>query len=172
VTVRESVTRKRRAKPVKKVTQHIQIGKKTQELLNNPDYSDWSNDELIRGQNYDRNGRFTGQPPKVIPLALLHELNKRMSTHAIKDLNAALEPAVKYLSDVASGVEGVEVDVVRVRVCEGILNRILGMNPQRVELQTIEKSVWEKEGVTKAIVVRDVIDVNSEEWENPFEDNE
>lgn len=167
-------TRVRKGKKKKVYNGHLQVGPSTVRQLNNPDYTDWETDELIRGNQRDKRGAWSGSPPKVIPLALLHELNRRMASHAIKDLNAAVGPAIEYLVSVAKGKDAngntVDPDKTRVQVCQDLLNRVLGMSPQRIEIKELEPSVWEKEGVTKAIVVRDAIDVESEEWENPFED--
>lgn len=147
----------------------IVVGKSTLELLDNPDYSEWEDDELIRGQRRASDGTWKGRRPKVVPLALLYELNKRATTHGMRKMYAGLEDAIDYLVNVARGVSLADKD--RIHACEVVINRCLGNTPQKVELRTVEPSVWEKQGVTKAVVVRDVIDVESEEWYNPFEED-
>lgn len=147
----------------------IAVGATTARLLQEPDYESWDDDELIRGQRRNKNGTWAGRNPKVIPLALLFELNKRVASRGAKKLMAGLEDAIDYLVGVANGTQPPDKD--RQKAAEFVITRCLGATPQKVELKTIEKSVWEREGVTKAIVVRDVIDVDSEEeWTNPFEE--
>jgi len=151
----------------------IQVGKKTIALLENPDYEKWSDEELIRGQQMDKRGRFNGNLPKVIPLALLQELNRRNGSKAIHRLEQALLPAVEYLCKVAEGtIPGDQVDETRIRVCETLINRILGKQTERIVITSAQQNDYEKAGVQKAVVIRDVaetgvIDVESVEVD-PF----
>lgn len=155
----------------------IQVGKKTKELLANPDFSEWDDEELIRGQRKNRRGVFNGALPKVIPLALLQELHKRNASHAIHRLEQLLLPAIEYLGDVIEG--RVEPDPDRIRVCETLLNRVLGKTQERVVVTSGSENKYQQAGVKKAVVLRDlsepeerpgVIDVEVvDDDENPFE---
>jgi hypothetical protein len=146
----------------------VVVGKATMELLENPDFEEWEDDELIRGQRRAVDGTWKGRRPKVVPLGLLYELNRRVASRGAKKLMAGLDDAIDYLVNVARGL--IPPDKDRIHAAEVVINRVLGATPQKVELKTMEPSVWEKQGVTKAVVVRDVIDVDSEEWHNPFEE--
>lgn len=148
----------------------LDVGKKTIELLKNPDYSEWDDEELIRGQQKDKRGRFNGRLPKVIPIGLLQELNKRNASHATKKLLELVLPAVEYLGQVVKGE--VEPDPDRIRVCETLLNRVLGKQAERVVVMESEENKYEAAGVRKAIVIRNAIDVESteEDEEDPFGD--
>jgi hypothetical protein len=140
----------------------------TEVLLGDADYSDWTEEELIRGQRRSRRGKWEGKPPKVVPLQLLHELNRRRSGDVQRILIDATKPAAEYLAKVASGKA--TADQGRIHACTVILNRVYGMAPQHVQIQTVAPSPYEQAGVHRAIVIRSAIDVESEEWDNPFED--
>jgi hypothetical protein len=157
-----------RIKPKRK----INIGKQNAELLANPDYSEWDDEELIHGKRRGRRGRFDGPQPKVIPHTLLMELNKRQCSKAYQAMSAAVLDAVTYLTAVVSGKA--EPDRDRLHACEVLLNRVLGREPQRLELvEETDPYLRESGGARRAVVLREVIDVESEEFVDPFaEDSE
>lgn len=136
---------------------NLQVGPKTLALLRDPNFEEWDDEDLIRGQQKDKRGRYNGKLPKVVPLGLLQELHKRNASKAIHKLEQTLIPAVKYLCDVAEGKA--EPDPDRIRVCETLLNRILGKQADRVVVTSdTEESRYKKAGVTKAVVLRDLTD--------------
>jgi hypothetical protein len=147
---------------------NLQVGRKTIELLKDADYSQWDDEELIRGQQKDKTGRFRGRLPKVIPLALLQELHKRNASHGIHKLEQLLLPAIDYLGQVAKGE--VDPDPDRIRVCDTLINRILGKTQDRVVITADSESEYAKAGVREAIVVRRMIDVDSKEEDDPFDE--
>lgn len=146
----------------------LRVGEATLEQLENPNYEEWDDEELIAGRRRNRLGKFHGRRPKVIPLALLHELNRRVVSKGLHKLYSSVDDAVDYLTKVASGKAVPDKD--RINVCLQILNRVFGIAPQRIQIQDVSESPWEKAGVRKAIVLRSAIDVESEEFDNPWDE--
>lgn len=68
------------------------------ELLEHPErVIDWDDEELDRGQRKDKNGRFTGRPPDMIP-AVIHEERKRRQLDVLaREVVKAGLPALEAL---------------------------------------------------------------------------
>lgn len=146
----------------------LQVGKATVELLANEDYSDWEDEELLAGRRRNSRGHWVGKSPKVVPLKLLQELNRRSAAKGVLKLTVSLNEAIDYICEVAAGRAVPDKD--RIHACEVVMNRVLGMQQQRVELTTEADNPYAQAGVRQAIVVRKLIDANStEEEEDPFE---
>jgi len=137
----------------------IALGKTNLAILNGTeDLTLWSDEELLRGHRKDRNGRWSGRPPKVVPLAVHQELTRRRLDEAYQLLREDLVGAVQLLGQVVRDKEADNKD--RIKAAELIINRVMGKPTERVELST--RSRWE-EALDTALVYsdEDVIDATA-----------
>lgn len=119
----------------------VRIGKaNTRIITGQEDLSEWDEEELRRGQRRDKNGRFQGQAPKVVPKAIHDELVRRTLNKATELFNENLVTAVECLVDIVKG-EDVE-DKDRIRAASMILDRVMGKTPDKVELSA-EVKPWQ-----------------------------
>lgn len=122
------------------VNNKIALGKTNLAILSGAeDVSLWSDEELLRGQRKDRNGRWTGRPPKVVPLAVHQELTRRRMSQAYELLREDLGSAVRLLIKVVKDENADTKD--RIKSAELIINRVMGKAPERIEVTT--RSRWE-----------------------------
>lgn len=145
-------------------TSSMQVSRTTTAILTGrEDLSEWSDEELERGQRRGKDGKFR-KPPTVIAKAVHDELVKRRMSRAYDLLRASTYDAVQVLVEVAKD-ENADTGV-RVKAAELILDRTLGKAPQHVTLdvnapwqklmaQAIVSSVEEEEDVVDGEVVED-----------------
>lgn len=148
---------------------YVQMGRmNTAILAGHEDLSTWSDEELRRGQKKDKNGRWQGRRPSVVPKALHDELVRRTLSKAEELMRDNLHTAVEALVDVVTG-EDVE-DKDRLRAIAMIMDRVMGKEPQRVEVGG--DAPW-MAAIAAAIVGtvedEDIIDVEPEE-EDDYDD--
>lgn len=111
----------------------IRVGTGTTRLLTGQeDLSTWDDEELRRGQRRDRNGRFQGRQPRVVPKAVHDELVRRTLDQANKLFTENLVAAVEALCQIAldPGVEPKD----RLRAVQMITDRSMGKSPEKVEV--------------------------------------
>ena len=65
------------------------------------DFSDWSVEELVRGQRKNKRGNWTGKRPKLLPAQLVQELARRQGRHAMALLSAHLVDAAQVIIEIA-----------------------------------------------------------------------
>lgn len=112
---------------------HIRVGKTNEAILNGDmDLTAWSEEELLRGQRRAHTGRFTGRPPKVVPMAVHNELVRRRMSKAADLLNESIVDAVLLLRQVVTDEEAAYTD--RIKASQLILDRVMGKAPERIEL--------------------------------------
>lgn len=104
----------------------------TRVLTGQEDLSEWEDEELRRGQRKDRNGRFTGRAPVVVPKALHDELVRRTLSKANETMLTNLGVAVEALVEVIKGKDVEEKD--RLRAIGMIMDRVMGKPQERVEI--------------------------------------
>lgn len=112
-------------------------------LRGEDDVSTWDDLELAMGRRRDKNGHFTGKPPRLIPSACYAELKHRQVFDAESALGKRVASAAEYLADVAEGVE--EPNAGRMRACEILLDRVVGKPTERITAKvdmSIENSPW------------------------------
>lgn len=125
-------------------------------------------EELLRGQLMDKNGKFTGRPPNVIPKAfhdmMVRELTKRMNAK----FAGATEMAINTLMEIA-GNPRAPADA-RFKAATYIVERLMGKVPDKqiveatiakweINLQGLIVDVDEPAGensVVEAVVVEDL----------------
>lgn len=96
------------------------------------DIEDLDIEELARGQLKDKNGRFTGRPPKFLP----RQIVDKMRTEHHRRVNAVLEES---LSDVVKVMRGVAKDrkadpAVRLKAAIYIYERFMGKVPDKIDV--------------------------------------
>lgn len=111
----------------------VRVGKTNAAILGGEaDLSLWSEEELKRGTRMDKNGRWGGRPPVVVPKAIHDELVSRKMMAAHELLRDNLCEAIIVLVSIAKDkrADG----AVRVKAANTIIERVLGKVPERVHL--------------------------------------
>lgn len=127
--------------PVKKSTMKrrqtsalLKIGNRTADALERPQsIKEWDDEELERGYRKDKNGRFTGRPPRVVPMECFRELTRRQLERAQKAINDSTGDMVKVLEDIANDPNADS--KARVTAAKLLLERSLGKVPETLKLQ-------------------------------------
>jgi hypothetical protein len=119
----------------------VRVGKTNLAILNGEhDLSLWDDEELIRGQRRDRNGRWSGRPPKVVPSAVHAELVRRRLSKAGEVLRESLVDAVTLLRQVVQDEDAQNSD--RIKAANLIMDRVLGKAPEHVTFTLQEEPPW------------------------------
>ena len=96
------------------------------------DLSVWDDEELLRGQRRAKNGSFCGKAPRVVPMEIHHELNKRRMSRAGEVLRESLVGAVELWRSV---LEDTSAPLgFRMRASELIVERVMGKAKETVDL--------------------------------------
>lgn len=106
------------------------------------DLSEWTDEELQRGKR-KVNGQFHGPDPKVLPRAIVDELNRRTFQQATSIVRDDVEDAVRLWGDI---VRDPEADLaLRLEASKEIANRILGKPTERTQVQlSVDRAPWER----------------------------
>lgn len=105
----------------------LRVSPSTVAILNgDEDLSLWSDEELIRGQRKDKNGRWLGRPPLVVPQAVHAERARRLMGKAHELLRESTVDAVTLLRDVINNVDAPL--ALRVQAADLVLSRTLPKN--------------------------------------------
>lgn len=133
----------------------VRVGKSVADVLEKPEsLKEWDDEELLRGQKRAKNGKFVGQPPKIIPTEIFHELSKRKLSFAKQQMSYSLEAAVKTLTDI---LQDQKADPnVRLKAVGMIFDRAWGKPKETVEI-TGDEAPW-----MKTLRVSIVTDSNAE----------
>lgn len=130
----------------------------------NDDFTEWTNEELRRGAKKGHKA----PAPGLIPRACHEELLRRQGTRAHMRMIEELDQVTEEYLAIAKGQA--LADPSRIRAIEGIMNRVLGKAPERVQISAEEP--WMK-ALKQVIVVPDedddVIDIEAEDeilWED------
>lgn len=97
------------------------------------DLSHWDDEEIRRGQRRNRNGGFSGRPPKLVPQRLHEERHRRTLSRAHRLFTENTEKAVQVLIDIAGDESAPHSD--RVKAASLILDRVMGRAPQAIEVE-------------------------------------
>lgn len=113
------------------------------------DVADLDEEELARGYCKDKNGRFSGRPPMVVP----RELHDRMRRELLKrgdDLFAeSFVEAVRTMANIALDTRAEDKD--RIKAAQYVIERVAGKVPEKVELSAADP--WQS--IIDKIVVDD-----------------
>lgn len=138
------------------------MGKKPAVDPINEDFTQWEDHELKRGSKKGH----TKPAPGMIPRACHEELLRRQGTRAQMRMVEELENVTEEYIAIAKGEALVTSE--RLRAIEGIMNRVLGKAPDKVEISAEEP--WMK-ALQQVVVVPDedddVIDLGEDDvlWE-------
>jgi len=110
------------------------------------DLSDGDDDELMYGRRRDRNGQLRGKPPKLIPMRLLQEYNRRAGRRTMLLLMRHLEPAARTIIEIAEKKKAKPGDIVRLKAAINILDRLIGAPPQSLTIASDDELIqpWMK----------------------------
>lgn len=155
----------------------IRLAERTADLLDDPSsVEDWDDEELARGRRRDRNGKFTGADPKVVPTHVYHEVVRRSIRRAQLTLHEGGTEAatVKAIQTLVAIMDSKAADEkARVAAAKIILDRGLGKESTNVEvtvrppafLGVIQAGLVALPSDESDIIDADVIDDDDVEWE-------
>ena len=110
-------------------------------------------EELVRGQLKDRNGRFQGRPPALVPRAFhdacQRELHRRFNDKIRDRLLGAVDELIE-LSKASGGMEAKD----RAKVLTYLIERVMGPVPKQVNISTDQP--WE--GLVTQGLLRPAVD--------------
>lgn len=105
------------------------------------DISQWDDEELAYGRRRDKNERFSGKPPVLIPTECVRELNRRKLFETNSIIRNACTDAATYLAAVTRGEETPVAG--RIKATEIILDRFMGKPKERIEMEhDIKEPAW------------------------------
>lgn len=134
----------------------VSLGHTNTAIVNgDEDLSLWSDEELLRGQRRARNGKWMGRPPKVVPMAVHHEMNRRRMSRAREVLDESLEAAVSLFAEVVNDTEA-PTDL-RLKAAKEIMDRVMGKAPDKVSIR-LEPEPWELAVADVEFITDEVID--------------
>jgi hypothetical protein len=139
----------------------IRVGRANTRLLTGQeDLSAWDDEELLRGMKRDRNGKFTGRPPDVVPTVVHREITRRQMSRAAELLRDNVVAAVEVLVELIQGADTEDKD--KLKAIEIIMDRVMGKAPVHVDIDVTQSQF--DEAVAEVLVDRDdIIDVASKE---------
>lgn len=119
----------------------VQVGAAvTAVMLGDDDPRTWTDEEILHGRRADRNGRFTGQDPKVVPREVYDELLRRNLNGGMTQFHRMQDDALEMLQDLMTG-EDVD-DKVRLAAVKMVLERTMGKTPDRIEIG-VTREPWQ-----------------------------
>lgn len=143
------------------------------------DLDDWDDDELLRGQRKNKNGKFANKPVRYVPTKVHQELVKRQMRLAKHHLNAHLMMASRMLIDIIRSPTTDDGD--RLKAIAMLFDRTMGKAPEKVEVTSDAPWVLALQNMTvvgnddqlpnplaDSISNTDVIDVQSQEDDDPW----
>ena len=112
----------------------VRVGNTNAAILNGEmDLSVWGDEELVRGYRKDKNGRWSGRPPTIVPRAIHDELVKRRLAQAGEMLRESLVDAVVLLRTVVTDEEAQYSD--RIKAAALIMDRVMGKAPDKLTVE-------------------------------------
>lgn len=120
----------------------IKASARVGDLMDDPEsIKDWDDEELEHGYRRDKNGRFTGRPPRVVPHVCYQELQRRFREKAHRELAKNAKTAVDALLEIVKS--NMADDKARVAAAKIILDRSLGKEPQTLDIE-VKTPPWLK----------------------------
>lgn len=136
----------------------VRVGVNTTNILcGDDDLSTWDDEELKAGRRKDKNGRFSGRPPVVIPKVLHDEMVRRTLSKVEELMRENLYACVETITEIAQDTTVDAKD--RIAAAKIVIDRVMGKDPIRIE--TTVKKRWEMalEGAIVSIGESPVIDL-------------
>jgi len=127
----------------------VRLSRSSTDILDgNP--SEWTDEELLRGQRKSRRGRWEGRAPQVVPMAVHQELIRRRYFQGEAEIREAVVPAAQYIAAVVKGDE--EANAARLKACEMVLERFFGKPRQHIDLDVTKTEAPWQQALNLAIV--------------------
>jgi hypothetical protein len=89
-------------------------------------------DELAKGQLKDKNGRFTGRPPKFLPRQIIDAMRNEHYKRVNALLEESLSDMVKVMRDIAKSKN--EDGGTRLKAAIYVYERFMGKTPERINI--------------------------------------
>jgi hypothetical protein len=116
---------------------NISLGKRNAAILNGEeDLTQWTDEELIRGQRRDKNGNWGGRPPKFIPAQVRREQNRRKITKGVDILSDSIVRAAEIFKEVMDDPEAENRD--KLRAAEFVLKLVAGRADFEISVHAAE----------------------------------
>lgn len=148
----------------------VRVAGSTIDIIKDPDQiKDWDDEELERGRRRDKNGRFTGSAPTIIPMECFRELNRRRLAKAQQMMSQGVEPALEALLAIVGNPRSDDRD--RIAAAKILLERGLGKEPQKMDV-TVETPKW-LQALQGGIVATEPDDIEDAEviWDSDEEES-
>jgi len=97
-------------------------------------------EELARLQLKDKNGRFTGRPPRYLPADIVKRMRNEFFKRGDGMFAQNYERCIQVMVDLA--VSPITEDATRFRAAQYVIERVRGKIPDRVEITADEKA-WQ-----------------------------
>lgn len=111
----------------------LRISAAAADAVDNPEsVRDWDDEELRRGRRKDRNGRFTGRDPVVVPTNCYREMMRREFARANQLMGENLVAAAQALTRIIESPASEDKDVIK--AAQLLLDRVMGKNPEKLDV--------------------------------------
>lgn len=124
-----------RKEPGSDVTMRVR-GRTAMLISGELDVADLDDEELARGRCKDKNGRFTGKPPLVVPRSLHDRMRKELLLRGDKLFAENYTEAVRVMANIAMDPRAENKD--RIKAAQYVIERIAGKVPDKVELSAAD----------------------------------
>lgn len=151
-----AATAKGPMKPRKRTSHSVRLrvqGRMVDTILEQKDVKAWDDEELERGYQKDKGGKFRGNPPKVVPRVCHDELVRRRLVEGISLMKKNSLLAVEVLSKILESPAAEDRD--KIKAAEIILKTVL---PARLDLTVDVKQPKFIDALRAAIVPGDEAD--------------
>lgn len=142
---------------------NVSLGKRNAAVLRGEDdLSEWSDEELLRGQRRNKNGKWGGRRPKLVPLALHRELNSRRLHEAKEILSDSIVRAAEVLREVMDDPDAENRD--KLKAAEMVIKTVTGRADFELKIEA-PPAAWQEliADSIDSFPVEHVIDVPSSE---------
>lgn len=93
---------------------------------------DLDDEELAKGYPRDKNGKFSGRPPKMVPRVMQDEMTRRLMQRGQEMLKDNYLKAMETLTGIATDTN---VDPnIRARTAQYVIERLAGKTPERLHI--------------------------------------
>src|SRR5919106_7050883 len=96
----------------------------TSVMLGELSLDDWDDEELLMGRRRDKGGGFRGKKPKILPVEVVREIQRRRFAKAHALLADSVVDAVQFLRAVLNDERAPR--TTRMKAAREIMNRVMG----------------------------------------------
>jgi hypothetical protein len=112
----------------------------TKVLLGEDSVEEWDDEELQHGRRRDKNNKFAGLDPIIVPKACYDEMVRRALINANNMLRENLSVAVQMLTDIIKDKNVEPRD--KLKAVDMVMNRVMGKTPEKIEVSAHKES-WQ-----------------------------